>query len=332
MSETLRIATFNLENLDDGSGRTQPLAARIGVLRPQLLRLEADVLCLQEVNAQRLESGAPRVLHALDRLLEDTPYAGFRRFAGGGADPKALADIHNLVILSRHPIVEARALRHALVAPPAYRPATARPPAETALPVEWDRPILLAEIALPDGRVLHVINLHLRSPLAVPVAGQKEDAFVWKSAEGWAEGFFLAAVKRAGQALEARLQVDRIFERHPEALIAVLGDFNADDWEVPLRLLCADVEDTGKGRLAGRTLIPLERSLPESQRFTVIHHGRRVMLDHVLVSRALFAGYRRIEAHNEAVGDELLGYALVEQGTVSYHAPVVAEFALAPGG
>ncbi len=330
MSETLRIATFNLESLGEDSGGELPLAARIDVLRPQLLRLEADLLCLQEVNAQRLESKGPRVLHALDHLLEGTPYAGFRRFAGGGSGSKTLADIHNLVILSRHPIAEARAIRHALVAPPAYRPATARPPAEEALALEWDRPLLLAKIALPDGRALHVINLHLRSSLAVPVAGQKEEAFVWRSAEGWAEGFFQAAVKRAGQALEARLQVDRILERHPDALIAVVGDFNADDWEVPLRLLSADVEDTGKGELAGRTLIPLERGLAESQRFTVIHHGRRVMLDHVLVSRALFAHYRHLEVHNEAVGDELLGYALVEHATVSYHAPLVAEFALPP--
>ncbi len=330
MSQPFRIATFNLETLDGGAATSSSLADRIEVLRPQLLRLQADVLCLQEVNAQPTTTGGPRVPHALDRLLEGTPYEGFRRFAGGGAgDPKLLADVHNLVVLSRFPIADARSVRHRLVAPPSYRSATARPRSPDAEPVAFDRPILAVELELPDGGRLHVLNLHLRSPLAAPVAGQKEGAFVWKSAAGWAEGFFLAAVKRAGQALEARLLVDEIFEREPEARIAVLGDLNAAEWEVPVRMLCAEVEDTGKGRLAGRALVPLERGLPADRRFSVIHHGRKVMLDHILVSRALLAGYRQLEVHNETVGDELVGFAVVKEATVSYHAPVVAEFALA---
>jgi len=329
MSQPLRIATFNLENLDDGPDQATPLGDRIDVLRPQLLRLQADVLCLQEVNAKPPAKGGPRVPHALDRLLEGTPYQGFRRFAGGGAgDPNLLADVHNLVILSRFPMTSARSVRHKLVEPPRYRPATARPSAQDEEPVSWDRPILAAELNLPDGGRLHVINLHLRSPLAAVVAGQKESAFVWKSTAGWAEGFFLAALKRAGQALEARLLVDEIFDRDPDARIVVLGDFNAEEWEVPVRMLCAEVEDTGKGRLAGRALVPLERSLPETRRFSVVHHGRKAMLDHVLASRALLASYRGIEVHNETIGDEMLGYALVEQPTVSYHAPLVAEFSL----
>jgi hypothetical protein len=74
-------------------------------------------------------------------------------------------------------------------------------------------------------------------------------------------------------------------------------------------------------------LIPVERALPESQRFSVVHHGRKAMLDHVLISQVMLADFRNIEVHNESVGDELVGYALVQQGTVSYHAPLVAEFA-----
>lgn len=329
MTQPFRIASFNLENLDGGPAPAASLADRLEVLRPQLLRLAADVLCLQEINAEPSTKGGPRVPHALDRLLAGTPYEGFRRFAGGGAgDPNLLADVHNLAILSRFPIAAARSVRHRLVEPPSYRPATARPRAPAGEAVAFDRPILTVELKLPDGGHLHVINLHLRSPLAALVAGQKESAFVWKSAAGWAEGFFLAAVKRAGQALEARLLVDEIFDREPEARIAVLGDFNADEWEVPVRMLCAEVEDTGKGRLAGRTLVPLERGLPDTRRFSVIHHGRKAMLDHILVSRALLADYRHLEIHNETVGDELVGFAVVEQATVSYHAPLVAEFAL----
>ena len=64
----LRIATFNLENLDDRPDLDPPLSERIALLRPQLLRLSADILCLQEVNGQHPEDGGPRRLLALDRL------------------------------------------------------------------------------------------------------------------------------------------------------------------------------------------------------------------------------------------------------------------------
>jgi predicted extracellular nuclease len=147
---------------------------------------------------------------------------------------------------------------------------------------------------------------------------------------GWAEGFFLAAVKRAGQALEARLLVDTLFDVDPEALILVCGDFNADLHQVPVRTIRGDEEDAGNAHLAFRTLVPVERSLARSRRFSVVHHGRPQMLDHVLVSRALLAWYRGVEVHNEALGDELMTPQAVAGAPESFHAPVVAEFRL-PG-
>lgn len=330
MAKRLRIATFNVESLDDRPDLEPPLSERIAVLRPQLLRLDADILCLQEVNAQRPAGGGPRRLLALDRLLATTPYAGFHRAAAGKAGGGALADVHNLVLLSRHAIAEVSEPRHQIVPPLDYRPLTAIPPAQHSAPVEWDRPLLVARVTLPGDRTLHLINLHLRAPLAAPIPGQKEDAFTWKSVAGWAEGFYLATLKRSGQALEARLLVERIFDREPDALVAVVGDFNAEERETPLRIVRGDVEDTGNGLLARRSLVPLARSLPETQRFSVVHQGRRSLLDHVLVSRGLLALYRHVEVHNETLTDEMLAFAAVRHGTESLHAPLVAEFAL-PG-
>ncbi|MEQ8195880.1 MAG: endonuclease, partial [Rhodospirillales bacterium] len=195
--------------------------------------------------------------------------------------------------------------------------------------ITWDRPLLKASVRLPGGRRLHVVNLHLRSPLAALVPGQKEDSFTWRNTHAWAEGFFMATVKRAGQALETRMTVDRLFDAEPEALIAVCGDFNAEERETPLRTIRADVEDTGNGRLAGRVLIPMDRTVPETQRFSVIHQGHKVMLDHILVSRRLLEFYRHVEIHNEALGDEAVAYSGVRHSPESYHAPVVAEFELA---
>lgn len=332
MPRPLRIATFNLESLDDRPDVRPPLDARIAALRPRLVRLAADVLCLQEVNGQRPPGGGPRRLLALDRLRAQTPYAKFHMVASqrvlgpdraGDGGARGADAVHNLVILSRYPVHASGELRHTLVDRPLYRPATAEPTVRSAQPVEWDRPILWATLALPGGRLLHAINLHLRAPLAAPIAGQKQDASTWNSVAGWAEGFFLATLKRAGQALETRLLVDRLFAAEPAAYIAVCGDFNAEERQTPLRTLRGDVADTGNRALGGRALVPLDRAVPESRRYSVVHGGRRTMLDHVLVSPALFARYRRVEVHNEGLADEL-----TDSGPESHHAPLVAVFDL----
>jgi len=50
MPTPLRIATFNIENLDDLPGQKPSLAERVAAIQPQLLRLRADVICLQEIH------------------------------------------------------------------------------------------------------------------------------------------------------------------------------------------------------------------------------------------------------------------------------------------
>lgn len=327
----LRIATFNMESLDDRCGDGD-FADRIAVLRPQMRRLRADVLCLQEINAHGPTKKGPRGLPALDRLLAGTEMEHFHRLVSmnrGGVRP---SDRHNLVILSRFPILGHRQVWHDLVEPPHYRPATAQPRPDGAQPVEWDRPLLHARLALPGGRALHVVNVHLRAPRAAFLGGQKAEHGRWHSVGGWAEGFFLAAVKQAGQALEARLVVEGILDGEPDALVAVCGDFNADDREAPVRTIRGDEEDTANGHLAPRVLVPVERGVADSQRYSVVHHGRRVMLDHILVSRPLLGCLLGAEVHNEALGDEIVSPATVWASPDSYHAPVVAEFTLPRNG
>ena len=259
MTECLRIASFNLENLDDKPGQVPELAARIAILRPQIERLRADVLCLQEVNGQDTAGHAPRRLSALDALLEGTPYQQFDRVVTEGVHPGPM-DVHNLVILSRLGVLDTAQYRNDLVEAPRFRAATAVPPPSQAQPVGWDRPILQARLDAGDGRVLELFNVHYRAPLAAFIPGQKSEPFVWKTVSGWAEGYYLAAMKRSGQALETRLAIENCFERDDEALVCVTGDFNAGLDEMPLRILIGAEEDTGSGDLAGHSLVPLERS------------------------------------------------------------------------
>lgn len=322
----MRLATFNLENLELGSRARVEFSQRAAVLRPALERLQADILCLQEVNGQHVAGAEHRELLALDRLLEGTPYEGHARATSSGANGEGVADVHNLVTLSRFPILRHREVRHDLVAPLVHTSITASPGRGAKVPVLLDRPLLITDVALPDGREVTVINVHLRAPLASAVAGQKSAPFTWRTVSGWAEGFFLSALKREVQALELRLVVEDILRAEPERMIAVAGDFNAEDHGPTLQLAVAAEEDVGSNELASHSLVVLDRAISADRRWSVLHHGREQMLDHILTSRTLYGHFRAIEVHNEGLGDEALGYGKGLHSAASYHAPVVAAF------
>ncbi len=111
MGIKLRIATFNLENLDEKTDEGDPaLEDRIELMRPQLLRLEADVLCLQEVHSQ--EKRGQRRLSALEELLEETPYARYGRVSTSVEDGSEFYRERNLVVLSRYEILDHHQYKH----------------------------------------------------------------------------------------------------------------------------------------------------------------------------------------------------------------------------
>jgi endonuclease/exonuclease/phosphatase family metal-dependent hydrolase len=325
MSMKVRIATFNLENLDDKSGQKPTLNERIALMRPQLFRIDADILALQEANGQE-EPGHPRRLLALEKLLAGTPYAAYHKVSTMTEDGTQVYDERNLVILSRFPILEHHQYKHDFAPAPRYRKVTAIPQESEAQEVVWERPILHAKIELGDDRVLDIINLHLKSKLPTNVLGQKLDDYTWKTSSGWAEGFFVSSMKRVGQALETRMLVDKLFDADEDALIVICGDFNADLDEVPVEAIRGDVENTGNDKLAKRVIVPCEQTIPEPSRYSLLHHGRGEMIDHLLVSRSLVAHYRGAEIHNELLHDESVAFGTDVKFPESDHAPVIAEF------
>ncbi|WP_373499094.1 endonuclease/exonuclease/phosphatase family protein [Desulfococcus sp.] len=323
---SLRIATFNLENLDDGAGLEPTLADRIQIMRPQLERIAADILCLQEINSQGPEGF--RTMSALDQLLSGTAYAGFDRQTTLTTSGQ-FYDERNIVTLSRFPVVSTRNIRHSDSPRPSYQMATANPPDDAANPVVWERPLLYTQIDIGPGLTLHLINLHLKSKLASSIPGQKIDSFMWRTVSAWAEGSFISSMKRLGQALQARLLIDEIFETHGlGSLIAMAGDFNAQVDEVPLKAVCGPVEETGNPAHAARMMVPCENNIPDSTRYSLFHLGKGQMLDHIIVSRPLLRYLRGAEIHNEALPDESGAFRQDTKFPESDHAPVVAEFDL----
>lgn len=84
-------------------------------------------------------------------------------------------------------------------------------------------------------------------------------------------------VKRSQMARAVNTFVSRIEKRNPEALIAVIGDFNEFIDQPPMMILEGDV------------LYNLIRKLPESRRYTTNHNGNSQPLDYIFVNRNLKA-------------------------------------------
>lgn len=322
----LRIATFNLENLDDIQDKKPTLGERMSVLRPQIDRLKSDIICFQEINGQEI-SGKPRDILALKKLLEGTPYTYLESTK---TSENQVYNERNLVIASSFEILETKQLLNDLVNAPHYQMVTEYPPNSTVKKIEWERPIFYAKIKVKNDFIVHLINLHLKSRIPTDIPGQKEDNYTWKTSYGWAEGFFISSMKRVGQSLETRILIDQIFDQEPNAKILVCGDFNAHPEEVPVEGLIGRIENTGNPGLVSRTLLPCENTIPGSSRYTYLHQGQKRLLDHLLISRSMLPYYRYAEIHNEVLHDESISFAVDEKFPESDHAPFVAEFEI-PG-
>ena len=326
-----RIATFNLENLDeDKTGRDgQPVRPlfeeRAPILRAALERCRADILCLQEVHGQE-RPGQPRDLLALKALLAPTRYAGYTLVSTLTKDGTQVYDQRNLVTAVRPDltVVSRDQINGDVVPNPFYQ----RPIAGDDQPKKqtWERPLLHVTLRTPGGVTLHILNVHFKSKLAVEADHLMEDRYTWTSAADWAEGYFLSSIRRVGAALEARVVIDRIFDTDPQAAVLIAGDFNANSDEVPVMALRGRVEETGNGALSHRVMMPLENNVPESSRFTLIHHGKGEMIDHILASRAMVQAFSHAEIHNEMLQDESIAFATDRKFPGSDHAPVVAAF------
>lgn len=325
----LRVASFNIENLDTSSSKFNPsLQQRAPALRSMFRRLHADVLCLQEVHGQEIAGHTAqhpkRDLSALDFIVQDSEYAQFDR-AVTHTSANVPYDKRNLVILSRWPIAINKQYKNNFIDKLQYRKVTAQPKEEIK-DVGWERPVQHIEIEVPQLGRLHVINLHLKSRNASNVAGQKINNYTWSHNAAWAEGYFLSSIKRVGQALETRILLDQLFTGDPEAKIIVCGDFNAEPGEVPVEAICGRVENTGNPDLRATVMIPCSLAIGESVRFSHLHHGQANLLDHMLMSQSLFSYFKGSNIFNENLHDESLPFASDLKFPESDHAPFVAEF------
>ncbi|KXX72192.1 endonuclease/exonuclease/phosphatase family protein [Flammeovirga sp. SJP92] len=327
----MRIATFNIENLDfSGDDKNPSLELRKPALKNQFERMDADVVCLQEVHGQETpehsSDNPSRTLSALDTILDGTKYQEYHKVSTMTQE-NTPRDKRNLVILSKYEILEVAQYNNDFINNLMYRKVTQIPETDDILNVNWERPIFYVKLKISDHDVMHVINVHFKSRLASNIKGQLS-GYQWKSASGWAEGYFLSSIKRVGQALETRILIDNIFEQEPEAKIVVCGDFNAEPGQVPVEAIQGKMENTNNPNLISKELISCSRSIAESIRYSHLHHGKGNLLDHMLVSKSLFQHFKDAKIFNEQLHDESLPFAFDTKYPESDHAVFLSEFNL----
>lgn len=317
-TEDLVVVSFNMENLDDKDSALW--ARRKEVLVPILERTHAHVLLLQEIGS----------LSALSDLLQGTAFERYNQVCTETSTGKPYGE-RNLVILSKWPIEEHKQYKHDLVGAPMWNKITEKPGDKEAEKITWERPILYAKIKLAHGRILHALDLHLKSMSPTRIKGQTDEtkSWLWLSHAGWSEGYFLSDVKRLGQAVEARILIDGIFEAEgKDALVVVGGDFNAEGDSTPFKAVVGSVQDTQNADLKPTVLVPCEYNVPPDQRYSLLHFGKGSMLDHIAVSHAFYPYWSGTSIFNEVLPDKSRPFATSDKFPESDHAPVVARFSV----
>jgi predicted extracellular nuclease len=291
----LRVAALNLDNyfVDlglRGSASPLELSRQRGKLVAALRQLDADILALGELENQQPGAGTPATDSAADLLAAlnaQLPAELCYALSAAGSAPGGV-------------------IRSAL----AYRPARVEPrgAAWFAGASELTRPALFQTFAA-TGRELTVAALHLKSKLCdlgAQLIGPEGCGAETRLAEA-----------RALLALVAQQPADA-------GELLLIGDFNSDSREAPLR----ELERAG--------LSDLFASLAPAERYTYAFDGRATQLDHALASPALAEALVRAQIwHIDADEPELLDYHLdnppelyrPDARRCSDHDPILVDFA-----
>ncbi len=311
---TLMLATFNVKNLlEPPAGptaeassalsvpaRKDALAAKIAWIARMLRECDADVVGLQEI-------GPPELLAA---VLAHLPGDAYREVIGT-PDARGI----RCALLSRAPILAARVHTAPALAFPVYREGDPQP-FGSRIPLR--RGVVHARIDSADLGAVDVLVVHFKSARPVALCDAAGREVEPTTARARAEAALRSVVWRAAEALHTRGIVDGLLAADPRALVAVVGDLNDVPDSLVVRTLCGG----GEG-----ALVDCSSRVRQEERFSSIHNGRRIQIDHVLATERLCS---RVTAAR-FVNRDLREHAALPGGDEvptfdSDHAPLVVRF------
>ncbi len=307
----LSVATFNVKNLLEpaSDAARAMLPHKLDAIAEMLRACDADVVGLQEVGTAAL----------LGQVLDRLP-GGSR---GGYTDPvMGTVDRRGIgcALLSRVPVLQARVHTCDALPLPVFRDGNPQP-FGTRLPLR--RGVVHVRVQGEGLGAVDVLVSHFKS--ARPV-GPKDAAGVERrptTQRERGEGELRSQIWRAAEALFVRGCVDDVVAANPDALVAAVGNLNDTIGSWGVRALLGD----GPG-----ALLDASEAIPSPRRFSTLHGGHPMQIDHILVTSLLHA---RI-VHARLLNDGLREHEpLPESGSGiepetptadSDHAPLVVRF------
>ena len=264
----LTLATFNVKDLllPREEAERNVLAAKLGWIAETLRACAADVIGLQEVGTEAL------VRAVLERLA-DSRY---------GVPVMGTADARGIrcALLSRVPVITSRVHTAESLPFPVFQNGD---PAPFGARIPLRRGVVHARVDAPGLGPVDILVAHFKSARPVQARDASGRELPATNARMRAEAAVRSLVWRAAEALYVRRLVDDLLAPDPEARVAVVGDLN----DVPGSPALRAVQGEGTGEL-----FDCAAGVDASARFSVLHDGRRIQIDHVLASAALFPHLR----------------------------------------
>jgi endonuclease/exonuclease/phosphatase family metal-dependent hydrolase len=276
----LSIATFNVKNLlEPTTGAALAIQSRkLDAIAEVLRACDADVVGLQEIGSAAL------LAQVLDRL---EGRGGYTEAIMGTVDARGIG----CALLSRVPVQSSRIHACAALPFPVFRDGD---PAPFGTRIPLRRGVVHVRVRAEGTGTVDILVAHFKSGRAVPARDAAGVERRPTTARARVEGDLRSQVWRASEALFVRGCVDDVLATNASAQIAVVGDLNdvLDSWAVR----AVRGGDSGDG-----ALLDASAGIPPEARFSTLHGGRRMQIDHVLVSAPLHARILHARMLNESL-------------------------------
>jgi endonuclease/exonuclease/phosphatase family metal-dependent hydrolase len=278
----LKLATFNVKDLFDAPPGDPLARARLDeklvTLAAVVARADADVLALQEV-------GSAAVLRELCARLDHG--GGYGEPIVGTADARGI----RCALLSRAPLLNATVHTADHLEFPGF---VAGDPSPFGARIPLRRGIVHARVNGGALGAIDVLVAHFKSNRPVPLRDEAGEAMIPTTSRAFAEGHLRSMVWRAAEALFVRGLVDELHATDADRNVVVAGDLNDHAASLVVRIV------TGGGPNA---LAACAELVPEARRFSILRHGAKQQIDHVLVTQGLRKHVQSASFLNEDLRD-----------------------------
>ncbi len=273
MPQEIRFATFNVCNLSQPGAQLYdnlaPLtdadyAAKVQWTAQQLDRLDADVIGLQEVFCLQ----AMRDVLAHSQRYREAALAG----VSTAPDPHTglARQMPQVALISRLPLAAPAAIHSAF-------PEGVTLPAGSRDALCYARALLQVSLQLPDGRLLDVLVVHLKSKRPDYASDDQQDNPMCH-----AQAQLRSLIRRGTEAVALRALLCQLHASTPRPRI-VLGDFNDSVDAVTTSIIMGEGGSATAGRYYDSRRIQADPAA-SAHGYTILHEERRMTIDHVLVS------------------------------------------------